>query len=249
MTARLGFSIAAHLNPDVLLIDEVLSVGDMAFQEKCQARMKRFRDDGVAIVFVSHHLPAVAQLCNRVLLLDQGEAVRLGAPAEVIAEYCSGSRVSDEQDVAITAQLRRSGADRAGDMFEVSPGEQLNLDVTVDFRVDVKQATIGVVVWDLTGERYVYGASSDFVGVPPIRARRGDLRTFSFTFDANLTRGLYAIELNVVDTDRHRFLGVARGITHFQVVEHVSYDGVANLYLAGREGASVHRHAHPAAAR
>ena len=63
MNARLGFSIAAHLDPDVLLIDEVLAVGDMAFQEKCQARMKRFRDEGVAIVFVSHHLPAVAQLC------------------------------------------------------------------------------------------------------------------------------------------------------------------------------------------
>jgi len=251
MNARLGFSIAAHLNPDVLLIDEVLAVGDMAFQEKCQGRMKRFRDNGVAIVFVSHHLPAVAQLCNNVLLLDQGEAVRLGPPAEVIAEYCSGSRVSDEQDVAITAQLRRDAAEHPDDMFEVSPGEQLNLDVTVDFRVDVKAATIGVVVWDLTGERYVYGASSDFVGVPPIRARRGDLRTFSFTFDANLTRGLYAIELNVVDADRHRFLGIARGITHFQIVEHISYDGVANLYLAGREGASVHdlRQAHPAAAR
>jgi hypothetical protein len=133
----------------------------------------------------------------------------------------------------------------------VAPGEQLNLDVTVEFRVDVEQATIGVVVWDVARELYVYGASSDFVGVPMIRARRGDLRTFSFTFDANLTRGLYAIELNVVDADRHRFLGVARGITHFQVDEHISYDGIANLYLTGHEGASLHdlRHAHPAVAR
>jgi len=251
MNARLGFSIAAHLNPDVLLIDEVLSVGDLAFQEKCQARMKRFRDDGVAIVFVSHHLPAVAQLCNKVLLLDQGEPVRLGAPAEVIAEYCSGSRASDEQDVAITARLRRNDTERPDYLFDVVPGEQLNLDVKIEFRSDVLQATVGVVVWDLAIERYVYGASSDFVGVPPIRARRGDLRTFSFTFDANLTRGLYAIEVNVVDTDRHRFLGIARGITHFQVVEHISYDGVANLYLVGREGASVHdlRQAQPAVGR
>src|SRR5205807_9251258 len=60
MNARLGFSIAAHLNPDVLLIDEVLAVGDMVFQTKCQERMKRFRNEGVAIVFVSHHLSAVA---------------------------------------------------------------------------------------------------------------------------------------------------------------------------------------------
>src|SRR3984957_15996812 len=78
MNARLGFSIAAHLDPDVLLIDEVLAVGDMAFQEKCQARMKEFRVKGVAIVFVSHHLPAVARLCNRVLLLEGGRPLRLG---------------------------------------------------------------------------------------------------------------------------------------------------------------------------
>src|SRR5260221_8811415 len=72
MNARLGFSIAAHLSPDVLLIDEVLSVGDMAFQEKCRARMQQFRASGGAIVFVSHHLPAGAQLCSQVVLLEAG---------------------------------------------------------------------------------------------------------------------------------------------------------------------------------
>jgi len=239
MNARLGFSIAAHLHPDVLLIDEVLSVGDLPFQEKCQARMKRFLDQGTAIVFVSHHLPAVAQLCNQVLLLDHGATVRLGAPAAVIQEYCSGGRTSDQDDVTIRCSL--SGVDPAAQngALEVRPGDRLDLDVTVEFRCDVDHATVGIVVWDMRRELYVYGASSDFVGVPPVHARQGDVRTFNFSFDANLTRGLYAIEVNVVDPDQHKFLGVARGITHFQVVEHVSYDGVANLYLKGREGAAV----------
>jgi hypothetical protein len=111
----------------------------------------------------------------------------------------------------------------------------LSLDVTLDFQVDVASATIGVVVWDLTRDLYVYGASSDFIGIRPIQASRGDRRTFTFDFETNLTRGLYAIEVNVVDSDRHEFLGIARGIRHFQVVEHVSYDGVANLYLQGVE--------------
>jgi len=236
MNARLGFSIAAHLHPDVLLIDEVLAVGDLAFQEKCQARMKRFRDEGTAIVFVSHHLPAVAQLCNRVLLLDRGASVTVGSPAAVIAEYCAGGHTtSDHDDVVIGAALRNADDRGAADAFEVAPGDRLELDVTLEFRLDVERATIGVVVWDLTRELYVYGASSEFVGVPPIRARRGDVRAFAFSMDANLTRGLYAVEVNVIDPDRHRFLGIARGIKHFQVVEHVSYDGVANLYLAGRE--------------
>src|SRR5437763_13048636 len=79
MNARLGFSIAAHLSPDVLLIDEVLAVGDMAFQERCFARMRQFRSEGVAIVFVSHNLHAVADLCDRVLLLDGGMPRKMGA--------------------------------------------------------------------------------------------------------------------------------------------------------------------------
>lgn len=237
MNARLGFSIAAHLQPDVLLIDEVLSVGDMAFQEKCQARMSRFRAEGVALVFVSHHLPAVAQLCSRVLLLEQGAPARLGSPAEVIGEYCNGAGHTGGDELTIAAEL--SSTTSRG-IFEVMPGERLDLEVHIDFHVDVAQATVGIVIWDLTRELYVYGASSDCVGVPPIRARRGERRTFAFTFDAHLTRGLYAIEVNVVDPDRHRFLAIARGLKHFQVVEQVSYDGVANLYLQGRRVEGAH---------
>jgi lipopolysaccharide transport system ATP-binding protein len=201
--------------------------------------MKRFRNEGVAIVFVSHHLPAVAQLCNRALLLEHGSPVRLGSPPEVIAEYCRGGGVTDLDDVRIGAMLRTSSEQEAPDVFQVPAGDQLRLEVTVEFRVDVERATLGIVVWDLTRNLYVYGASSDFVGVPPIRARAGDLRTFDFTFEANLTRGLYALEINVVDPDRHRFLGVARGIRQFHVVEQVSYDGIANLYLAGHESDAV----------
>ncbi len=236
MNARLGFSIAAHLDPEVLLIDEVLSVGDMAFQQKCQARMKEFRRQGLAIVFVSHHLPAVAELCSQVLMLDNGATVRLGTPGDVIAEYCRGGGTSEHTDVAIDATLHAPHAARTTTAaFEVPAGERLHLDVTLTFRVDVARATVGVVIWDLTRELYVYGVSSDYVGVAPIQAETGDVRSFTFAFDANLTRGLYAIEVNVVDPDRHRFLAVARGIGHFHVVEQVSYSGVANLFLSGRE--------------
>jgi lipopolysaccharide transport system ATP-binding protein len=232
MNARLGFSIAAHLNPDILLIDEVLSVGDMAFQEKCQARMQQFRSQGVTIVFVSHHLPAVARLCNQVLLLDHGKPLMLGTPAEVITAYTRGAGSSGTDDVAIDATLRIQGRPPA-EVFEVEPGERLLLDVTLNFKIDVPHATVGIVIWDLARELYVYGASSDFVGIPSIAAAAGERRAFSFAFDANLTRGLYAIEVNVVDCDRHRFLALARGIRHFQVLEEVTHGGVANLYLEG----------------
>jgi hypothetical protein len=91
----------------------------------------------------------------------------------------------------------------------------------------------------LTRDLYVYGASSDCIGIAPLRARKGDLRAFSFTFETHLTRGLYAIEVNVVDAARHKFLAIARGLRHFHVVEDVSYDGIANLYLSGRESTAL----------
>ncbi len=223
----------------MLLIDEVLAVGDLAFQEKCQARMKRFLDEGAAIVFVSHHLSAVAQLCTKVMLLERGTMVQLGAPAAVISHYCNGGSTADFDDVVIGATLRTGLLANAADSYEVQPGDRLSLDVSVQFKVDVERAVLGVVVWDMARELYVYGASSDSIGMRPICAAAGQIRTFNFTFDANLTRGLYAIEVNIIDPDRHRFLGIARGIRHFRVVEDISYDGIANLFLAGREGAGL----------
>ena len=75
MNARLGFAIAAHLDPDVLLIDEVLSVGDAAFQDQCVDRMRQLIGRGMPLVFISHNLPAVLELCTRAIVIDHGGAV------------------------------------------------------------------------------------------------------------------------------------------------------------------------------
>jgi lipopolysaccharide transport system ATP-binding protein len=87
MNARLGFAIAAHLDPDVLLIDEVLSVGDVGFQSKCVARMRALIADGVPLVFVSHNLTAVVDLCGRAILIDKGVVRFDGRSAEAVAEF------------------------------------------------------------------------------------------------------------------------------------------------------------------
>ncbi len=87
MYVRLGFSIAAHLDPDILLLDEVLAVGDAAFQAKCIDRIKELEQAGTTIVFISHDLGAVERLCNRVILMEHGEIACEGSPQEVIAKY------------------------------------------------------------------------------------------------------------------------------------------------------------------
>ena len=87
MYVRLGFAIAAHVEPDILLIDEVLAVGDLQFQQRCLARVRELRRAGTTALFISHDLEAVEQLCDRVLLLDRGRVVQEGAPATVIRTY------------------------------------------------------------------------------------------------------------------------------------------------------------------
>ncbi|MEM4402527.1 MAG: ABC transporter ATP-binding protein [Candidatus Caldarchaeum sp.] len=87
MYARLGFSIAVHLDPDILLIDEVLAVGDERFQKKCLERMMEFRRQGKTIVFVSHSAGSIKLLCDRACLLMQGAIVELGETSKIIEAY------------------------------------------------------------------------------------------------------------------------------------------------------------------
>ena len=87
MYVRLGFSIAAHLDPDILLLDEVLAVGDAGFQEKCLRRLRELERAGKTIIFISHDLSAIERLCDRALLVQQGQIIADGAPRQVIAQY------------------------------------------------------------------------------------------------------------------------------------------------------------------
>jgi lipopolysaccharide transport system ATP-binding protein len=87
MQLRLAFSVAAHLEPEILIIDEVLSVGDLAFQRKCLGRMEEVAEEGRTVLFVSHNLSAVQSLCNRAILLAQGKVVSEGTAEAVIGDY------------------------------------------------------------------------------------------------------------------------------------------------------------------
>lgn len=87
MSARLGFGIATDVEPDLLLIDELFSVGDIAFQKKCEARMGAFTSKGVTMLLVSHGLDLIRSTCPRTLFLHQGRIVAIGPTNEVVAEY------------------------------------------------------------------------------------------------------------------------------------------------------------------
>ena len=109
MYVRLAFSVAAHLEPEILIMDEVLAVGDMAFQQKCLDKMHEIRNQGRTIFFVSHNLPAVTRLCKRAVLLEAGRVAAEGPPQEVVNRYLSSSW--------------KAGAERAWEDTAEAPGD------------------------------------------------------------------------------------------------------------------------------
>jgi lipopolysaccharide transport system ATP-binding protein len=91
MLARLGFSVVAHLDPDILLIDEILAVGDLEFQKKCIDKMMSFKKSGATIVFVSHSMPDVKRICDRVAWIDNHAIKAIGLPGDVVFSYAGNT--------------------------------------------------------------------------------------------------------------------------------------------------------------
>jgi lipopolysaccharide transport system ATP-binding protein len=230
MNARLGFSIAAHLNPDVLIIDEVLSVGDMAFQEKCIQRMRRFKHEGVTIVFVSHNLQAVAELCDRALYLNR-QARALGPTADVVSEYvrdsfATSSEASRGAIKIVSAALR----DLDGTVVTnpVVPGTRLTFSVEFDAVDHVDDVTFAFRLHRSTDQLLVYDGHFShrelgFDSVVPGRF------TVQYQFNVNLTRGQYYFDVFAQHTPTQRVMGRLRPAGHVTVAEARTWGGVADV--------------------
>jgi lipopolysaccharide transport system ATP-binding protein len=121
MYVRLGFSVAAHLDPDIMLVDEVLAVGDAEFQARCLDRVQELRRRGVTMLIVSHDLTAIAQLCDRAILLEAGQVAADGLPAAVVADY--HRRVTTEEvNAGGFAPIAREGALKVASLLIDVPG-------------------------------------------------------------------------------------------------------------------------------
>ena len=108
MYARLGFAVAAHVDPDVLVIDEVLSVGDYMFQQRCMDRIRSVINGGTTVLFVSHNLKAVTEICPRSMLLDHGRVRAIGHTDAVIREYLNAGAklIAPEETTPFTFRIR-----------------------------------------------------------------------------------------------------------------------------------------------
>ncbi|HET7553673.1 MAG TPA: ABC transporter ATP-binding protein [Gemmatimonadaceae bacterium] len=246
MSARLGFSIAAHLDPDVLIIDEVLSVGDMAFQQRCLDRMKLFKSRGVAIVFVSHNLQQVASLCDRGIFL-QHEVRAQGAVHDALAAYVNGTDALHDTGAGTTIEI--TGADltdvNGEPVTTVEPGTPLQLTVDYEVHEELSDFHLGFVIYRSTDNMVVYdgGIGCEEAGLETVHP--GQHLRLRFDFNTHLTRGQYHIQVHVYHNPSHTHLCKYSPAASLGVAESRSYAGVADVELSCVQARPALPHARP----
>jgi ABC-type polysaccharide/polyol phosphate transport system ATPase subunit len=235
MFVRLGFAVAVHVDPQVLLVDEVLAVGDIAFQVKCYQRMEHIRANGATIVMVSHNLGAVQKMCERVLLLHDGAPVLTGSPDEAIGRF--------HELLSLTSEVERN---RDGSSFEpgvvviegldlVGPtGEKMQhvtagSPVTVQARVralqDLPDLRMTFVLFSPDGAP-VYADTSEGQPLGPVRA--GEVAVCRAAFRAQLPTGSYSVTASMHRPNLGATLAQSRPCAFFVNGRNTVY-GVADL--------------------
>jgi ABC-type polysaccharide/polyol phosphate transport system ATPase subunit len=223
MFARLGFAVAAHVDPDVLLVDEVLSVGDVSFQDRSIRKMLSFRDSGQAILFVSHNLSAIEMMCQRTVWLDHGQVRLAGPTAEVVRAYLDAV----DEGIIAGASERTSGEvvaqnavevgeitlrDRAGQVCsDFDYGQPLRVAVRCVAHQEVRDVQCTLTVRGDYGP--LFGATSAVL----VRWTKGAHDLECVFEDLPLLPGLYRLEVELTYAGAPRWL-LPRSDAAFRVV-------------------------------
>jgi ABC-2 type transport system ATP-binding protein len=246
MYVRLGFAVAVHVDPDILLVDEVLSVGDAAFQEKSLARMRAFKQRGKTLVLVSHDLSAVAALCERTVVLDHGRLVYDGLTRDAIEYYqklvSSGQpapepepepqvegRTGDFRAKVVAVRLEASGA---ADGDPLPSGTRAKLELELEALGDLTadgSITVGLTVRRPDMQLYVYETRSSWRGTYLAPPKLGCRARITFDFTLQLLSGSYLVDLLVANASSNQIHDRWLNALAFEVTSPEHEFGVAAL--------------------
>jgi lipopolysaccharide transport system ATP-binding protein len=191
MYARLGFSVAAHVDPDILVVDEVLSVGDYAFQNKCLAKMKSILQAGATVIFVSHNLRAVSEMCSRCLWLDRGRLVMEGSANDVVQQYITraqeGMHGNSETDVFISNASFRGSSEES---LIFRPGQNVFFEVEITARKKSSDLSVSLALYDSNFYR-IFDTSTQRLDHDSISLDQGGKRLITFALELHLAPGTY----------------------------------------------------------
>lgn len=201
MYARLGFSVAAHVDPEVLIVDEILSVGDFDFQKRCIDRMREVLKSGTTVLFVSHDLKAVTELCQRAMLLDHGQMVTLGPTETVVQRYLSDA-------------FNKSNSDRSQPVYfshvQVygETAQQLNFEsgqtawVEVEATARNNTGKLGIALWVTDESQHlIFETSTERMGYSPFVLQAGESYRGMFELSLNMAHGRFSVCVRVYNSD------------------------------------------------
>jgi lipopolysaccharide transport system ATP-binding protein len=227
MYVRLAFAVAAHLEPEILIIDEVLAVGDLAFQRKCLGKMQDVAQAGRTVIFVSHNLPSVVDLSDRAILLDRGRVTMIG-PSHDVAAHFLGALRSEIVAGDLSAHRRGYRAEGWADIETVSiggaplgslearPGSQVSFEIGVRLLRPVEAGVVVINLLDAGLQTLATFVSSDdgwSLGGAP-----GIARASCLTPPLQLAPGDYLVSVGVGQSTRHLAWDVVQALPAFRIV-------------------------------
>ena len=219
MQMRVAFGVATAIRPEILIVDEALSVGDSYFQHKSFDRIREFQAQGTTLLIVSHDRGSIQALCNRAILLEKGTVIKDGKPEEVMDFY--NALIAEKENA--TVQLReledgsiqtRSGSgeasiasvtlhNAAGDPIEyVSVGENVSLRISTQINSAIPELVVGYLIKDRLGQP-VFGTNTHHLNCKIDSLEAGETVSYSFNFAASLGVGSYSVAVALHTADSH----------------------------------------------
>ena len=219
MQMRLAFSLATARRPDVLIVDEALSVGDAYFQHKSFERIRQFREEGTTLLLVSHDRTAIQSICDRAILLNAGRLAREGSPEEVMDFY--NALIAERENSTITEKIiddgrvqTTSGSREAsviaialrnalGEPVEViEVGAPVTLCIRLKAAASLDRVVVGYAIKDRLGQT-MYGTNTHYMERPLHDLKSGEVAELRFAFPANLGPGSYSITTALTRDEHH----------------------------------------------
>uniref|UniRef100_UPI0037536659 Wzt carbohydrate-binding domain-containing protein n=1 Tax=Undibacterium sp. TaxID=1914977 RepID=UPI0037536659 len=222
MQARLAFAVATAVRPDVLIVDEILSVGDSYFQHRSFERIRQFKEQGTSIILVTHGMTEVRSLCDQVILIDKGSILKQGAPDEVVDFYNAliaqkeNERAQIEQSrdqqgwlktksgngTATVKQLSLLAANSTEELAVAQVGQKLKLQCEVEVHGDIGELVFGVMLRDKQGS-VIWGSNTWHTKLVQKDLQNGDKLIYTLPFDCNLGPGSYSITTALTRGESH----------------------------------------------
>lgn len=244
MYARLGFAIAAHVDPDVLLVDEVLAVGDYAFQMKCHARMDELRSRGTSLIFVSHNFEAVRRVCDRGLVMYQGKNSFQGTAADSIVAYSNAIRDAARQsrpgaigENGLSQRVMTFGAEieriqvldeNERPVNSLPSGATATIALDFCFREPALEPVFAISIRTKDG-RLVYNTTTRWLGYKTGYFAAGERGCVTFRIHLGLLAGEYDVGGDIADSKLTHYFDCHERACSFLVTGTNEAQGIADL--------------------